>query len=178
MHLYLFWSIGDPGVFALTIDPEGETLPAELGPWEPNEGGGPLIDLLDGWTSTIKSRVLVDGFHLVRSERVAAVIRASAANDPGTAASAVDLEEMAALDVCIPRSAGEAEDLQKDLGGGAWPRAALPSEPQAARVDFALAGRWSFPTTYVPRAMTASLQRPADTSLVRTSARDWPRRRR
>jgi hypothetical protein len=89
MQLYLFWSTGDPGLFALTIDPEGEILPAELGPWEPNKNGGPLPSLWDGQTGPIERRILAEGFYLVRSQRLAAVARASL---PRVQTDALDLE--------------------------------------------------------------------------------------
>jgi hypothetical protein len=42
MDIFLFWSEADAELFALTLDREGKSLPAEFGPWSKNGHGEPL----------------------------------------------------------------------------------------------------------------------------------------
>jgi hypothetical protein len=80
MDIFLFWSEADTEVFALTLDREGESLPAEYGPWSKN-GNGEALNVGAGESITasrVSSNAIVravqrDGFYLAeirRSRRV------------------------------------------------------------------------------------------------------------
>jgi hypothetical protein len=79
MDIFLFWSEADIEVFALTLDREGENLPAEYGPWSKN-GHGEALEVGAGESiavprvsNAIVRAVQRDGFYLAeigRSRRV------------------------------------------------------------------------------------------------------------
>jgi hypothetical protein len=76
MHIYLFWSKADTSVFGLTLDPEGENLPAEFAPWSRN-GNGEAIYTDPGEGPTARNAfnpvvrtVQREGFYLASSTNI------------------------------------------------------------------------------------------------------------
>jgi hypothetical protein len=69
MHIYLFWSQRDLGVFGFTSDHDGTNLPVELMPWTKNDGGEALYtgpDEASGAGNVIIEAVQRHGFRLAR----------------------------------------------------------------------------------------------------------------
>jgi hypothetical protein len=76
MHIYLFWSKADTSVFGLTLDPEGENLPAEFAPWSRNGNGEAIYpDPGEGPTARnafnpVVRTVQREGFYLASSTNI------------------------------------------------------------------------------------------------------------
>jgi hypothetical protein len=70
MDIFLFWSEADTEVFALTLDREGKSLPAEYGPWSKNCRGEALnVGAGEATTASCVSNAIIlaaqrSGFYL------------------------------------------------------------------------------------------------------------------
>jgi hypothetical protein len=76
MQIYLFWSEADTSVFGLTLDPEGENLPAEFAPWSRNGDGqaiyadpGERPTALNAFDPVVQT-VRREGFYLASSTNI------------------------------------------------------------------------------------------------------------